>query len=139
MDNPFSCKIFKCFYLKKMSTLTNVFFCFFVPTVKFLKAEKLVIFKTSVMISVLSSSAEGRGFDSWLGQTKDIKIGICCFSTKHTDLRSRSNDLSAQSQNNVLGYSGLSSCRLAFVHLHVKNSAQRVGLVQNKVHHHHSS
>ena len=30
-----------------------------------------------VVVSVLASSAEGRGFDP---QTKDIKIGICCFS-----------------------------------------------------------
>ena len=42
------------------------------------------------MVSVLSSSAEGRGFDPWPGHTKDIKIGICCFSAKHESLRSKS-------------------------------------------------
>ena len=37
-----------------------------------------------VMVSMLTSSVEGHGFDPWPGQTKDFKIGICCFSTKHT-------------------------------------------------------
>ena len=35
-----------------------------------------------VMVSMLASSVEGCGFDPWLGQTKEIKIGICCFSAK---------------------------------------------------------
>ena len=43
-----------------------------------------------VMVSVLASGAEGRGFDPRPGQTKDIKIGICCFSAKHAALRSKS-------------------------------------------------
>ena len=30
--------------------------------------------------------------DVWSGQTKDYKIGICCFSTKHAALRRRSKD-----------------------------------------------
>ena len=55
------------------------------------------------MVSVLASSAEGRGFDPRPGQTKDIKIGICCFSAKHAAFRSKSIDWSAQSQNNVSG------------------------------------
>ena len=32
------------------------------------------------------------GFESLLGQTKPYEIGICCFSTKHTALRSKNND-----------------------------------------------
>ena len=56
-----------------------------------------------VMVSVLASSAVGRGFDPRPGQTKDFKIGICCFSAKHAALRSKSKDWSAQSQNNVSG------------------------------------
>ena len=56
-----------------------------------------------VMVSVLASSAEGRGFDPQPGQTKDIKIGVCCFSSKHTAFRSKSIDWSAQSQNNLSG------------------------------------
>jgi len=34
-----------------------------------------------VMISLLVLCAVDRGFESQLGQTKDYKIGICCFST----------------------------------------------------------
>ena len=36
-----------------------------------------------VMVSLLASSAVDRGFNAWSGQTKDYKIGICCFSAKH--------------------------------------------------------
>jgi len=32
---------------------------------------------------VLTSSAVDLGFESWSGQTKDYKIGICYFSAKH--------------------------------------------------------
>ena len=35
------------------------------------------------MVSVLASSAVERGFKPQSGQTKDYKIGICCFSAKH--------------------------------------------------------
>ena len=34
------------------------------------------------MVSVLASSAVDRRFEPWSGQTKDSKIGICCFSVK---------------------------------------------------------
>ena len=54
------------------------------------------------MVSVLASSAESRGFDP-AGQTKDIKIGICCFSAKHAAFWSKSKDWSAKNQNNVSG------------------------------------
>ena len=42
-----------------------------------------------VMVSVLASSAVDRGFEHQSGQTKDYKIGICCFYTKHVALRRR--------------------------------------------------
>jgi hypothetical protein len=42
------------------------------------------------MVNVLGSSAVDRGFESRLGQTKDYKIGICCFSANHTELRRKS-------------------------------------------------
>jgi hypothetical protein len=35
------------------------------------------------MVSVLTSGVVERGFEQRSGQTKDFKIGICCFSTKH--------------------------------------------------------
>ena len=34
------------------------------------------------MVSLLALSAVDRGFESCSGQTKDYKIGICCFSAK---------------------------------------------------------
>jgi hypothetical protein len=54
-----------------------------------------------VMVSVLDLSTVDCGFEPRLGQTKNYKIGICCFSTKHTSLRSKSKDLLARNQNNV--------------------------------------
>jgi hypothetical protein len=53
------------------------------------------------MVSVLASSAVDRVFDPQLGQTKDYKIGICCFSAKDAALRSKSNDWLAWNQDNV--------------------------------------
>jgi hypothetical protein len=43
-----------------------------------------------VMYSALASSAVDHGFESRSGKTKDYKIGICCFSAKHTALRRKS-------------------------------------------------
>jgi hypothetical protein len=42
-----------------------------------------------VTIIVLGSSGVNRGFEPRLGQTKDYKIGICCFSAKHTALKKK--------------------------------------------------
>ena len=53
------------------------------------------------MVSVLASSAVHRGFESRPDQTKDYKIGICCFSAKHAALRRKSKDWLARNQNNV--------------------------------------
>jgi hypothetical protein len=41
------------------------------------------------------------GFESWPGQTKDYKIGICSFSVKNAVLKSKSNDCLAHNQANV--------------------------------------
>ena len=35
------------------------------------------------MVGVLTSSGVNRGFETWWGQTKDYKFGICFFSAKH--------------------------------------------------------
>jgi hypothetical protein len=43
-----------------------------------------------VMVSMLASSAVDRGFEHRSGQTKDYKIGTCCFSAKHAALRKKS-------------------------------------------------
>ena len=47
------------------------------------------------MVSMLASSAVDRGFEPRLGQTKDYKIGICYFFSKHVALRRKIKDLLA--------------------------------------------
>ena len=54
-----------------------------------------------VMVSVLASSAVDRGFEPRSGQTKDYKIGICCFSAKNAELQRKSKDWLARNRNNV--------------------------------------
>ena len=60
------------------------------------------------MVSVLTSSAVDRG------QTKDYKIGICCFSAKHVALRRKSKDWLARNQDNVSEWGGMSIRGLLF-------------------------
>ena len=66
------------------------------------------------MVSVLVSSAVDRGLESRLSQTKDYKIGICCFSTKHAALRRKSKDWLARNQANVPEWRDVSIRRLLF-------------------------
>jgi len=47
---------------------------------------------------MLASGVVDRGFEPLLGQTKDYKIGICCFSAKHAALRRKSKDWLAWNQ-----------------------------------------
>ena len=54
-----------------------------------------------VMVSMLASSAVDRGFEPRSSKAKDYKICICCFSAKHTELKSTSKDWLARNQNNV--------------------------------------
>jgi hypothetical protein len=56
---------------------------------------------SGVMVSVLATSAVDRGFKPISGQTKDYKIGICCFSTKHASLRRKTKDWLARNRDNV--------------------------------------
>ena len=60
------------------------------------------------MLSVLASSAVYHRLDPRSGQTKDYKIGICCFSAKHAALRSKSKDWLARNQNDVSEWSDMS-------------------------------
>jgi hypothetical protein len=53
------------------------------------------------MISVFASSAVDCGFKPRSGQTKDYKIGICCFSAMHAALRRKSKDWLARKQDNM--------------------------------------
>jgi hypothetical protein len=66
------------------------------------------------MVSVLASSAVGRGFELRSEQAKDYNIGICCFSSKHAALRRKSKDWLAQIQNNVFEWSDMSTRGLLF-------------------------
>ena len=66
------------------------------------------------MVSVLASSAVDRGFEPRSGQTKDYKIGICCFSAKPTVLRRKIKDWLAQNQDNVSEWGDMSICGLLF-------------------------
>ena len=61
------------------------------------------------MVSVLVSSAVDRGFEPRSDQTKYYKIGICCFSAKHTTLRRKSKDWSSRNQNNVSEWSDMAT------------------------------
>ena len=60
------------------------------------------------MVSVLASSGVNCGFEPQSGQTKDYKIGICCFFTKLTALREKIKDWLAQNQNNVSEWDDMS-------------------------------
>ena len=42
-----------------------------------------------VMVSVLTSSVVDHGFKPWSGQINDYKIDVCCFSDKHTTLKTK--------------------------------------------------
>jgi hypothetical protein len=66
------------------------------------------------MVSVLVSSAVDHGLEPWLGQTKDSKIGICCFSAKHAALRRKSKDWLVRNQDNVSEWDVMSIRRLLF-------------------------
>ena len=85
-----------------------------------------------VKVRMPTSSAVDRGFESRSVQTKDFKIGICCFSATHGVLRRNSKDWLARNQNNVTEWGDMSTRRL----LIQSASTQRVGLVQSGPHHH---
>jgi hypothetical protein len=67
-----------------------------------------------VMVSVLAESAVDHGFEPRSGQTKDYKIGICCFSAKHAALSRKSKDWLARNHNNVSEGSDMSTRGLLF-------------------------
>ena len=62
-----------------------------------------------VVVSVFASSAVDRGFEPWSGQTKDYKIGICCFSAKRAALRRTNKDWLARNHDNVSEWSDTST------------------------------
>ena len=50
---------------------------------------------------MLPSSVVVRGFETRSGHTKNYKIGICCFSAKHTAFNRKNIDWLARNQDNV--------------------------------------
>jgi hypothetical protein len=66
------------------------------------------------MVSMLASSAVDCVFEPQLGKTKDYKIGICCFSTKHAALRSKNKDWLARNRANGSEWDDMSIRRLLF-------------------------
>ena len=54
-----------------------------------------------ILVSVLTSSVVDRGFDPRSRQTKDYKIGICCFSARLAALRTKSKEWLTPNQDNV--------------------------------------
>jgi hypothetical protein len=67
-----------------------------------------------VMVSVLALSVVARRFESRSYQTKDYKIGMCCFCAKDAKMRSKSKDWLALNQDNVSEWSDMSIRRLLF-------------------------
>ena len=66
------------------------------------------------MVSVLVSSAVDRGLEVRSGQTKDYKIGICCFCAKHTALSRKSKNWLIRNQNSMSEWSDMSTHGLLF-------------------------
>ena len=67
-----------------------------------------------VMVCLFISSAIDRGFETRSGQSKDYKIGICCFSAKHAALRRKSKELLARNQTNLSEWSDMSTRGMLF-------------------------
>ena len=64
---------------------------------------------SSVMVSVLASSEIDCEYELRPCQTKEYKIGICCFSAKNASLRRKSKDWLARNQNNVSEWRDIST------------------------------
>ena len=66
-----------------------------------------------IIVGVFALSTVDREFKPQSGQTKDYKIGICCFSAKHAALRRKGKDL-AWNQNDMSECSDMSTRRLLY-------------------------
>ena len=66
------------------------------------------------MVTVIASNSVDRGFEPRSDQTKDYKMCMCCFSSKHTSLRRKSRYCLDGNQVNVSGLGDLSIRRLVF-------------------------
>jgi hypothetical protein len=66
------------------------------------------------MVGVLASNVVDRVFEPRSGQTKDYKIGICCFSANHGAIRRKSKDWLARNQDNASEWGDMSIRGLLF-------------------------
>ena len=66
------------------------------------------------MVNMFTSSAVDCGFELLSGQTKDYKIGICCFSAKHAALRRKSKYWLARNRDDVSEWGDMSIRGLLF-------------------------
>ena len=88
-----------------------------------------------IIVSVLVSRVADREFEPRSSQTKNYRIGMCCFSAKHAALRRKNKDWLARNQDNP-SYLGVMSIRgLVFQWASTKkNKTKRIGLVQSGPH-----
>jgi hypothetical protein len=92
---------------------------------------------SSAVVSMLATSAVDRGFEPRSGQTKDYKIGICCFFAKHAALMWKSKDWLARNQNNVSEWSDMSIRELLFQYVSkIKIQLIVFSLVLSEPHYH---
>ena len=66
------------------------------------------------MVSVLTPSTVGRGFEPSSDETKDYEIGICCFSVNDAALRRKNKDCLALNQDNVSEWCDMSIRGISF-------------------------
>ena len=64
--------------------------------------------------NVFTSSVEDRGLEPQSGQTRNYRIGICCFSSKHALLSRKSKDCLVRNQDNVSESDDMSTRGLMF-------------------------
>ena len=76
-----------------------------------LKSTALVV---QYIVSILASSVVDRGLETQSDQSKDYKIGICCFSAKHTSLRRKRKVWLSQNHDNVSKWGNISIRGLFF-------------------------
>ena len=83
-----------------------------------------------IIVSVITSSTVDRGFDPWLDQTKDYKIGVCYFTDERAALRSKSKEECVRQERHVYPRTLASVCEFYI------QPTNRVALVQSGHHYH---
>ena len=63
----------------------------------------------SIKVDFFASSTVDCWFDSCSSKTKNYKIGMCCFSSKHASLRRMSKAWLARNQDNVIEWIDMST------------------------------